>query len=117
MLDASIRVLSKERIACSDQNITLQKTEPGLLDPQDQERMEMVLKYIEDGDLRHWTLPDIKAFNIGLSERRSKLNCITNPFMYEQVLILFYVFIVFYFDFSKRKNRVKDSTARLTLQL
>ncbi|XP_039164478.1 uncharacterized protein LOC104419856 [Eucalyptus grandis] len=59
---------------------------PGLLDPQDQERMEMVLKYIEDGDLRRWTLPDIKAFNIGLSERRSKLNCITNPFMYEQLL-------------------------------
>lgn len=48
--------------------------------------MEMVLKYIEDGDLRRWTLPDIKAFNIGLSERRSKLNCITNPFMYEQLL-------------------------------
>ncbi|XP_048128710.1 uncharacterized protein LOC115747317 isoform X2 [Rhodamnia argentea] len=62
------------------------KEGPGLLDPQDQERMEMVLKYIEDGDLRRWTLPDIKAFNIGLSERRSKLNCITNPFIYEQLL-------------------------------
>ncbi|KAF8013884.1 hypothetical protein BT93_I1677 [Corymbia citriodora subsp. variegata] len=59
---------------------------PGLLDPEDQERMEMVLKYIEDGDLRRWTLPDIRAFNIRLSERRSKLNCITNPLMYEQLL-------------------------------
>lgn len=56
-----------------------------LLELEDRGRVEMVLKYIEDGDLRHWSLPDIRAFNIGLSEWRSKLNCFTNPYMYEQV--------------------------------
>ncbi|KAK9079420.1 hypothetical protein SSX86_001091 [Deinandra increscens subsp. villosa] len=57
-----------------------------LLNIEDQERMEMVLKYIEDADLRLWTLPDIKEFNIGLSNWRSKLNCITNPHMFEQLM-------------------------------
>lgn len=56
-----------------------------LLEPKDRDRVEMVLKYIEDGDLRRWSLPDIKAFNIGLGEWCSKLNCVTNPYMYEQV--------------------------------
>ncbi|KAK2983201.1 hypothetical protein RJ640_018546 [Escallonia rubra] len=57
-----------------------------LLNLTDQDRVEMVLKYIEDGDLRRLSLGDIKAFNIGLGEWRSKLNCITNPHMYEQLL-------------------------------
>ncbi|KAB1993769.1 hypothetical protein ES319_D13G053800v1 [Gossypium barbadense] len=55
-----------------------------LLNSEDQVRLEKVLKYIEDADLRRWSLPEIKAFTIGLSEWRSKLNCITNPYMYEQ---------------------------------
>lgn len=45
----------------------------------DGERVETVLKYIEDGDLRRWSLPDSKAFNIGICEWHSKLNCILNP--------------------------------------
>ncbi|KAL8188945.1 hypothetical protein R6Q57_029465 [Mikania cordata] len=57
-----------------------------LLGIEDQERVEMILKYIEDGDLRLWTLPDIKEFNIGLSNWRSKLNCITNPHLFEQLM-------------------------------
>ncbi|KAL7199664.1 hypothetical protein ACSBR2_021873 [Camellia fascicularis] len=57
-----------------------------LLNPKDQDRMELVLKYIEDAYLRRWILPNIKAFNIGLGEWRSMLNCITNPHMYEQLL-------------------------------
>lgn len=56
-----------------------------LLNFEVQDQMDMVLKYIEDGDLRKWSLPDIRAFNLGLSEWRSRLNCITNPLMYEQV--------------------------------
>lgn len=56
-----------------------------LVEPKDRSRIETVLEYIEDGDLRRWSLPGIRAFNIGLSEWRSKLNCITNPYMYEQV--------------------------------
>lgn len=59
-----------------------------LLDPKDQDRVETVLKYIEDGDLCHWNLHDTRAFSIGLSEWRSKLNCITNPDMYQQVCML-----------------------------
>ncbi|XP_004288081.1 PREDICTED: uncharacterized protein LOC101309289 [Fragaria vesca subsp. vesca] len=57
-----------------------------LLEVEDRDHVEMVLKYIEDGDLRRWSLPDIRAFNIGLAEWRSKLNCFTNPYMYEQLL-------------------------------
>ncbi|GAV91366.1 hypothetical protein CFOL_v3_34762 [Cephalotus follicularis] len=60
----------------------------GLLDPEDQGRVEMILKYIEDADLRRWSFPDIRAFAIGLGEWRSKLNCITNPYMYEQLMDL-----------------------------
>ncbi|KAL5540514.1 hypothetical protein UlMin_043501 [Ulmus minor] len=57
-----------------------------LLEPQDRDRVEMVLKYIEDIDLRRWSLPDIRAFSIGLKEWRSKFNCLTNPYLFEQLL-------------------------------
>ncbi|XP_076954789.1 uncharacterized protein LOC143629385 [Bidens hawaiensis] len=56
-----------------------------LLNTEDHERVETVLKYLADGDLRLWSLPNIKEFNIGLSNWRSKLNCITNPHMFEQL--------------------------------
>ncbi|PIA51923.1 hypothetical protein AQUCO_01000057v1, partial [Aquilegia coerulea] len=52
----------------------------------DKDRLETVLKYIEDGDLRKWKLPDIKSFNVALSEMRSQLNCITNPYLFDQLL-------------------------------
>ncbi|XP_075104662.1 uncharacterized protein LOC107798573 [Nicotiana tabacum] len=51
-----------------------------------QDQVKNVLKYIENGDLRRWSLPDITAFGIGISQWRSKLNCITNPHMYEQLM-------------------------------
>ncbi|KAI9176748.1 hypothetical protein LWI28_006686 [Acer negundo] len=54
--------------------------------PEDQDHLKMVLKYIEDADLRRWSLPNTNAFRVGLKEWRSKLNCITNPYMYEQLL-------------------------------
>lgn len=57
-----------------------------LLNPKQRERLELVLKYIEDADLRQWSLPNIKAFNLALGEWRSMLNCMTNPHMYEQLL-------------------------------
>ncbi|WJX46462.1 hypothetical protein P8452_33263 [Trifolium repens] len=59
-----------------------------LLDPKDKDRVELILKYIEDGDLRRWSLPDIKPFNIGLSEWRSRFSCISNPYMFKQLLEL-----------------------------
>ncbi|XP_022971947.1 uncharacterized protein LOC111470618 [Cucurbita maxima] len=65
-----------------------------LLELKDRSRIEMVLKYIEDGDLRRWSLPDIRAFNIGFSEWRSKLNCITNPYIYEQLLEMNYLELI-----------------------
>lgn len=59
-----------------------------LLNSQDRDRLEMVLKYIEDTALQKWSLADTKAFLTGISDWRSKLNCITNPYMYEQLLEL-----------------------------
>ncbi|XP_049413873.1 uncharacterized protein LOC125876657 isoform X3 [Solanum stenotomum] len=55
-----------------------------LLNSTFQDQVENVLKYIEDGDLHRWSLPDIRAFGIGINQWRSKLNCITNPHMYKQ---------------------------------
>ncbi|CAM8904248.1 unnamed protein product [Rhodiola kirilowii] len=57
-----------------------------LLSMKDRDHVESVLKYIEDGDLRKWSLPYIKAFNLGIKEWRSRLNCITNPYVFEQLL-------------------------------
>ncbi|KAG2309987.1 hypothetical protein Bca4012_024475 [Brassica carinata] len=57
-----------------------------LLDDEDRSRVESVLDYIEDIDLRRWRLPDIKAFSFGLKEWRSRVNSITNPYLYEQLL-------------------------------
>lgn len=57
-----------------------------LLNFEDRNHVETVLKYIEDADLRRWSLPEIKAFRIGLDEWRSKFNCIINPNMFEQLL-------------------------------
>ncbi|XP_017426948.1 uncharacterized protein LOC108335435 [Vigna angularis] len=61
---------------------------PCLVDSKDKGRVELILKYIEDGDLRRWSLPDIRMFNIGLSEWRSRFSCISNPYMYKQLLEL-----------------------------
>ncbi|CAN1284583.1 hypothetical protein LINPERPRIM_LOCUS18661 [Linum perenne] len=62
-----------------------QKEEVGtLLNPEDQDRVDAVLSYIEDSDLQRWSLPDVKAFGIGVSEWRQRINCITNPYMFEE---------------------------------
>ncbi|KAJ7946804.1 Heat shock protein [Quillaja saponaria] len=45
---------------------------------------------VPDGMVAEWSLLDIRAFNIGLGECRSICNCITNPYMYEQLLELTY---------------------------
>jgi hypothetical protein len=58
------------------------------LKAEDQDRVEMVLKYIEDMDLRRRSLPDIRAFNVGIGEWRSKFNYVTNPYMFEEVCAL-----------------------------
>lgn len=59
-----------------------------LLKPEDQGRVEWILEFIEDIDLRQWRLPHIKEFTIGLRNWRSKLNCITYPNIFEQLLKL-----------------------------
>lgn len=58
-----------------------------LLDQEDEERIFNVLKYIEDADLRQWKLPNAKEFQTALRDERAKLNCITNPLVFEQVKI------------------------------
>ncbi|KAK9097025.1 hypothetical protein Sjap_022522 [Stephania japonica] len=58
----------------------------GLLEQEDRDRIVAVLRYIEDEDLRRRSLPDIRRFNVGLRELRSQLNCITNPYMFDQLL-------------------------------
>lgn len=79
----------------------------GLLELEDRGRVEMVLKYIEDGDLRRWSLPDIRAFNIGLGEWRSKLNCFTNPYMYEQVWNVMKLGLLFHLNTNTHMDPLK----------
>lgn len=62
----------------------------GLLNSECEQRLKGLLNYIEDGDLRRWILPDIKAFSIGLKQELAKLNCVTNPSVFEQVQIADY---------------------------
>lgn len=57
-----------------------------LLNLEDQDRIQTILSYIEDVDLRRWSLPDIRAFRIVMREWHSKLNCLTNPYLFEQLL-------------------------------
>lgn len=59
-----------------------------LLNQEDESRVATVLKYLEDADLRQWELPDIKAFNIGIKDERAKLNSVTNPHVFEQLLVI-----------------------------
>uniref|UniRef100_A0A7N0TXD4 Uncharacterized protein n=1 Tax=Kalanchoe fedtschenkoi TaxID=63787 RepID=A0A7N0TXD4_KALFE len=56
-----------------------------LLSLEDRERVEPVLRYIENCDFRRWSLPDIKAFDLGIKGWRSRLNCIINPYLFDQV--------------------------------
>ncbi|KAG0454090.1 hypothetical protein HPP92_025394 [Vanilla planifolia] len=59
-----------------------------LLNSDDQVRVEKMLRYIEDADLRRFELFGIKEFNIGIREVRAKLNSMTNPYLFEQLLEL-----------------------------
>lgn len=77
--------LMQQWLRQKDAWIFLKGVVPSLVDSKDKGRVELILKYIEDADLRHWSLPDIKPFNIGLSEWRSRFSCISNPYMFKQV--------------------------------
>ncbi|KAJ1274460.1 hypothetical protein BS78_05G063300 [Paspalum vaginatum] len=59
-----------------------------LLDQEDVERVSNVLEYIEDADLRRWQLPNTKELQTALRDERAKLNCVTNPHVFEQLLQL-----------------------------
>ncbi|XP_047087934.1 uncharacterized protein LOC124699721 [Lolium rigidum] len=59
-----------------------------LLDQQDEERVLNVVKYIEDADLRLWEQPNSSEFHTALREERAKLNCVTNPHVFEQLVQL-----------------------------
>ncbi|KQJ89289.1 hypothetical protein BRADI_4g24690v3 [Brachypodium distachyon] len=59
-----------------------------LLCQEDGERVLNVLKYVEDADLRRWQLPNTREFHMALRDERAKLNCVTNPHVFEQLLEL-----------------------------
>lgn len=54
---------------------------------EDEERVSNVVKYVEDADLRRWRLPDSRAFHTALRDERAKLNCVSNPHVFEQVKV------------------------------
>lgn len=72
-----------------------------LLDHRKQPGVISILQYLDDSDLRKFALPHAREFNVGLNEHRSKLNCLTNPYMFHQVILfssysLIYVIYVFF---------------------
>ncbi|KFK25261.1 hypothetical protein AALP_AA8G089100 [Arabis alpina] len=85
-----------------------------LLSVEEQNRIESVLDYIEDIDLRRWKLPDIKAFSYGLKDWRSRINCITNPYMYEQLLRISSEDLIAYGN-SHYQSRLSDAKKLLKL--
>ncbi|CAD6254643.1 unnamed protein product [Miscanthus lutarioriparius] len=64
------------------------RTCENLLDQEDAEGVSNVLEYIEDADLRWYQLPNTKEFQIALRDERAKLNCVTNPHVFGQLLQL-----------------------------
>ncbi|ONK57552.1 uncharacterized protein A4U43_C09F1660 [Asparagus officinalis] len=59
-----------------------------LFDDEDGCQVSNVLRYIEDLDLRRFELCDIEAFKIGIREEMGRLNCVTNPSVFEQLMKL-----------------------------
>ncbi|KAJ3671408.1 hypothetical protein LUZ60_007487 [Juncus effusus] len=57
-----------------------------LLNKEEEERIKTILKYIEDSALKKWKLSDLKYFNIGIKDLFAKLNCVTNPHVFNQLL-------------------------------
>ncbi|CAN8298872.1 unnamed protein product [Cochlearia groenlandica] len=99
--------LLADRISSEEESLSL-------LSVEDQSRVETVLDYIEDIDLRRWSLPNIKAFSFGLKDWRSRINCITNPYMYEQLLRISSTDLIAYGD-SYFSSRLSDAKKLLKL--
>ncbi|KAE8792719.1 hypothetical protein D1007_32679 [Hordeum vulgare] len=59
-----------------------------LLSQEDEERVSNVVKYVEDADLRQWQLPGSRSFHTALRDERAKLNCVSNPQVFEQLMQL-----------------------------
>ncbi|XP_049933151.1 uncharacterized protein LOC116251651 isoform X9 [Nymphaea colorata] len=70
------------------ENSAEQQEKMCLINGEDAARILMLIKYIEDANLRKWELPDIRAFNIGIRPMFAKLNCVTNPYIFDQLLKL-----------------------------
>ncbi|XP_077246979.1 DHHA1 domain protein [Tasmannia lanceolata] len=52
------------------------------------ERVDVLFKYIEDGDLWRWALPYSKSFSSGLKDLNIEYNIKLNPALFEQLLSL-----------------------------
>ncbi|XP_043716315.1 uncharacterized protein LOC122664528 isoform X2 [Telopea speciosissima] len=52
------------------------------------EKVNRLFKYIEDGDLWRWELPDSKAFSSGLKDLNIEFSVRSNPALFEQLLEL-----------------------------
>lgn len=52
------------------------------------EQVNQLFKYVEDGDLWRWALPNSKAFSSGMKDLSIEFNAISNPVVFEQLLAL-----------------------------
>lgn len=60
-------------------------------------RVHRLFKYIEDGDLWKWVLPDSKAFSSGLKDLNIEYSVKLNPTLFEQVWSCIKDYTSFYF--------------------
>ena len=58
---------------------------PGLVAPEQRERVEKLFSYIEDADLWRWALPASKGFSSGLNDLKLELSATVNVNIFEQV--------------------------------
>jgi oligoribonuclease NrnB/cAMP/cGMP phosphodiesterase (DHH superfamily) len=68
------------------------------------DRLGPLFKYVEDGDLWRWRLPNSKAFNSGLKDSGIEFDVRLNPSLFQQVinllgLMIFIPMVLFFFFF------------------
>jgi oligoribonuclease NrnB/cAMP/cGMP phosphodiesterase (DHH superfamily) len=65
------------------------------------DRLGPLFKYIEDGDLWRWRLPNSKAFSSGLKDSGIEFDVRLNPSLFQQVIhllgLMIFIPVVFFF--------------------
>ncbi|PKA60050.1 hypothetical protein AXF42_Ash009734 [Apostasia shenzhenica] len=78
------------------------------------EKVHMLFKFIEDGDLWRWELPHSKAFSSGLKDLNIEYNINVNPFLFDQLMGLDPELVINQDQesFSRKQNLINEALDR-----